>query len=240
MLARTLKRVSTAVPAVSSVAARTFASGGHPSIKTNYADPKLQDYYAQTAKLGGVDQYNTTDGLLEKNMLDSSYPDTRPMHYIALNSTKAMYAGLARAGVCKLVAQMSASADVLALASIEVNISGFAEGTNTTVKWRGKPIFIKHRTPAEIARAKEDDKAVLRDQEADSARVVDDKWLIVIGICTHLGCVPIPGAGEYPGGFFCPCHGSHYDSSGRIRKGPAPLNLEVPAYKMNGDMLTIG
>jgi ubiquinol-cytochrome c reductase iron-sulfur subunit len=239
MLGRLSKSV---LPKAHTVVARAFAASapGHPSIKVNTADPALQDYYAQVNKLGGVEQFNTTDGLLEKNLLDSSYPDTRAFSYIALNSTKAMYAGLAQAAVCKVVAQMAASADVLALASVEVNISGFAEGTNTTVKWRGKPIFIKHRTPAEIARSKADDSADLRDKEADSARVVDDKWLIVIGICTHLGCVPIPGAGDYPGGFFCPCHGSHYDSSGRIRRGPAPLNLEVPTYKLDGDLLVIG
>ena len=102
------------------------------------------------------------------------------------------------------------------------------------MKWRGKPIFIKNRTSAEIEDAKSVDMGELRDKEADGDRVQQDQWLVVLGICTHLGCVPISGAGEY-GGWFCPCHGSHYDVSGRIRKGPAPLNLEIPPYKFLGD-----
>jgi ubiquinol-cytochrome c reductase iron-sulfur subunit len=120
-----------------------------------------------------------------------------------------------------------AAADVLAMASLEVDMSGIAEGDSVTVKWRGKPVFIRHRTDAEIAEANGVDLKELRDPQPDSARVVDPKYLVVVGVCTHLGCVPIAGAGEY-NGWFCPCHGSHYDVSGRIRKGPAPTNLEVP------------
>ena len=129
---------------------------------------------------------------------------------------------------------MSASADVLALASAEFEIGEIPAGGTITVKWRGKPIFIKNRTSAEIEDAKSVDMGELRDKEADGDRVQQDQWLVVLGICTHLGCVPISGAGEY-GGWFCPCHGSHYDVSGRIRKGPAPLNLEIPPYKFLGD-----
>jgi len=109
------------------------------------------------------------------------------------------------------------------------------------VKWRGKPVFIRNRTAAEIADAQQVDVGTLRDPETDADRVVKDQWLIALGICTHLGCVPISNAGEY-NGWFCPCHGSHYDTSGRIRKGPAPLNLEVPPYKFieNDTKLLIG
>lgn len=98
------------------------------------------------------------------------------------------------------------------------------------IKWRGKPVFIRHRTPDEIEEANKVKVESLRDPQADSDRVKDPEWLIMLGICTHLGCVPIGEAGDY-GGWFCPCHGSHYDISGRVRRGPAPLNLEIPEYE---------
>ncbi len=132
------------------------------------------------------------------------------------------------------VHQMNPSADVLALSSIEIDISGIAEGQNLTVKWRGKPVFIRHRTAAEIAAARDVDLDALPDPESDEARAPRPEWLIVVGICTHLGCVPLGQSGEY-GGWFCPCHGSHYDTSARIRKGPAPANLEVPHYEFLSD-----
>merc|ERR1719235_1290125 len=129
----------------------------------------------------------------------------------------------------KFIGSMSASADVLALAAMEVDLNAIEEGTTVTVKWRGKPVFIRHRTDSEIEDAKTAPLSDMRDPEEDSARTQDPKWLVVLGVCTHLGCVPLSGAGDY-GGWFCPCHGSHYDTSGRIRKGPAPLNLELPPY----------
>ena len=135
-----------------------------------------------------------------------------------------------------LVDQMNPAADTLALASIEVDLATIAEGQSVTVKWRGKPVFIRHRTADEIAEARADDGAELKDPEADSDRVIEGKeqWLIMSGVCTHLGCVPVGERGEY-GGWFCPCHGSHYDKSGRIRKGPAPTNLAVPNYSFLTD-----
>ncbi|XP_014676117.1 PREDICTED: cytochrome b-c1 complex subunit Rieske, mitochondrial-like [Priapulus caudatus] len=138
------------------------------------------------------------------------------------------YAG--KNAVVKFIGSMSASADVLALAKIEVKLGEIPEGKNVTFKWRGKPLFIRHRTSAEIAAEAVVDVASLRDPEHDEARVKKPQWLVVVGVCTHLGCVPIANAGEY-GGYYCPCHGSHYDASGRIRKGPAPLNLEVPEHE---------
>jgi ubiquinol-cytochrome c reductase iron-sulfur subunit len=140
------------------------------------------------------------------------------------------YATAARLLALKFVMSMTAAADVLAMASLEVDLSGIEEGQTVTVKWRGKPVFIRHRTPDEIAQAEGEDVTHLRDPEPDSARVVKPEYLVVVGVCTHLGCVPIAGAGDY-NGWFCPCHGSHYDISGRIRKGPAPYNLEVPEYR---------
>ena len=134
---------------------------------------------------------------------------------------------------------MAPAADVLALASAEFNTSNIATGTTLTVKWRGKPVFIRHRTDAEVAVEATVDVGSLKDPQTDAERAADPEWLVVLGVCTHLGCVPISGAGEY-GGWFCPCHGSHYDTSGRIRKGPAPLNLEIPPYSLNGAKLVVG
>ncbi len=131
--------------------------------------------------------------------------------------------------VWPLVDQMNPSQDVLALSSIEVDLSGIEVGQSITVSWRGKPVFIRHRTAEEIAEAKAVPMADLPHPEGDDIRAEKPEWLILVGVCTHLGCVPLGEAGEY-NGWFCPCHGSHYDTSGRIRKGPAPTNLPVPAY----------
>ena len=129
---------------------------------------------------------------------------------------------------------MNPAEDTLALGSTEVDISGIVEGQSITVKWRGKPVFIRKRTKEEIQEARAVQITELRDPSKDIDRVQREEWLILIGICTHLGCVPTgqkmsDTKGEY-NGWFCPCHGSHYDTSGRIRKGPAPNNLDVPPY----------
>ena len=133
-----------------------------------------------------------------------------------------------------LIDQMNPAADTLALSTTEVNLEAIEEGQSITVVWRGKPVFIRHRSPAEIEAAKKDDNTTMIHQETDASRVKKEKWLVMVGVCTHLGCIPLgqkgsEEKGEY-GGWFCPCHGSHYDTSGRIRKGPAPKNLEVPEY----------
>ena len=134
-----------------------------------------------------------------------------------------------------LIDTMNPSADVLALASIEVDVSAIEEGQAITVTWRGKPVFIRHRTAAEIDEAGAVPLEDLPDPESDGDRAPMPAWLIMVGVCTHLGCIPLgqkggDDKGEY-GGWFCPCHGSHYDTSGRIRKGPAPANLPVPPYE---------
>jgi ubiquinol-cytochrome c reductase iron-sulfur subunit len=131
--------------------------------------------------------------------------------------------------VTQFLSTMSASADVLALAKIEVKLDQIPEGKNMTFKWRGKPLFVRHRSAEEIAREEAVSTATLRDPQTDSERVKRSEWLVLLGVCTHLGCVPVANAGDF-GGYYCPCHGSHYDASGRIRQGPAPLNLEVPEY----------
>ena len=139
-----------------------------------------------------------------------------------------------------LIDQMNPDASVKALASTEVDISGVERGQSITVLWRGKPVFIRRRTDEEIAKAKEVNLEELKHPEKDEDRAKDPEWLVMLGVCTHLGCVPLGGKGEY-GGWFCPCHGSHYDTSGRIRKGPAPTNLEVPKYEfVNSNTIKIG
>ena len=153
------------------------------------------------------------------------------------------------AAVWPLVNQMNPSADVRALASIEVDVSGVAEGTQLTVLWRGKPVFVRHRTADEIAAARavklselvdnnaENDNLTPGKDGSDTNRALDKDgiWLVMMGVCTHLGCVPLGnGAGEF-GGWFCPCHGSQYDTAGRIRKGPAPRNLQVPVAAFTND-----
>jgi ubiquinol-cytochrome c reductase iron-sulfur subunit len=129
---------------------------------------------------------------------------------------------------------MNPDASVKALASIEVNLSAIETGQSITVTWRGKPVFIRRRTQGEIAEARTVADTDLPDPQNDAERVQKDEWLVMVGICTHLGCVPLGQAGDF-NGWFCPCHGSHYDTSGRIRKGPAPKNLEIPSYEFVGD-----
>ena len=144
------------------------------------------------------------------------------------------------AAVWPLIDQMNPDASVKALASTEVDISGVERGQSITVLWRGKPVFIRRRTDEEIAKAKEVNLEELKHPEKDEDRAKDPEWLVMLGVCTHLGCVPLGDKGEY-GGWFCPCHGSHYDTSGRIRKGPAPTNMEVPKYEfVNSNTIKIG
>lgn len=173
-------------------------------------------------------------------------PTRRDFLYVATGAAGVVGVG---AAVWPLVDQMNPSADVLALSSIEVDVGDVEEGTQLTVKWRGKPVFIRKRIAAEIEAARSTPLADLKDtasrnangpadadaEDANRTLDADGAWLVMIGVCTHLGCIPIGnGAGEF-GGWFCPCHGSHYDTSGRIRKGPAPENLPVPTASFVSD-----
>ncbi len=155
----------------------------------------------------------------------------RDFLYVAAGGLGAIGVG---AMVWPFVSQMNPSKDVLALASTEVDLSQIAVGQMIKVVWRGKPVFIRRRTEAEIAEAQDVSLDELPDPQSDADRAPRPEWLIVVGVCTHLGCIPLGQQGEYDG-FFCPCHGSHYDTSGRIRKGPAPTNLPVPEYQFLSD-----
>ncbi len=140
------------------------------------------------------------------------------------------------AAVVPFVSSMAPSADVLAVGATEVDLTKIKEGETVTVMWRGNPVFIKHRTKAEIEQAQAVDIKELKDPQADEERVKKGKeqWLVTLGVCTHLGCVPLGNKGDFKG-WLCPCHGSHYDTSARIRKGPAPLNLPIPPYEFLSD-----
>ena len=173
----------------------------------------------------------------------------RDFLYIATGAVGAVGAALT---VWPFIAQMNPDASVLALASVEVDLTPIAEGQAITLKWRGNPVFVRHRTAKEIGAAKAVTMDELKDPLARSANVKDgdpatdenrvvggkENFLVMMGVCTHLGCVPLGNEGDYAvvegsqksGGWFCPCHGSHYDTAGRIRKGPAPQNLPVPLY----------
>lgn len=177
---------------------------------------------------------------------DESHEGTRrDFLYYATGGAGVVAAG---AAIWPLADQMNPSADVQALSSIRVDVSGIEPGTQLTVKWLGRPVIIRRRTAEEIAAARDVDVAALPDPVARNANIIDGaeatdanraldesgEWLVQMGVCTHLGCVPIGDAGEF-GGWFCPCHGSHYDTAGRIRKGPAPENLPVPPAQFEGD-----
>ena len=164
----------------------------------------------------------------------SAEPTRRDFLYIA---TATAGAAAAAAAVWPLIAQMNPDQSTIAAgAPIDVDLGPIAEGQVIKVFWRGKPIFVSHRSQKEIKEARIVDWHSLPDPQSDEARVKEghDQWLVVIGICTHLGCIPLAHQGEYDG-WFCPCHGSQYDTSARIRRGPAPANLQLPPYAFLSD-----
>jgi ubiquinol-cytochrome c reductase iron-sulfur subunit len=164
--------------------------------------------------------------------------------FLTLAATAFGAVGIASA-IWPFIDSLNPAADTLALSTTDVDLSPVQVGQRLTVAWQGKPVFIDHRPPAEIKAAEDVDWQNLRDPQPDSARVKKPEWLIIVGVCTHLGCIPLgqkqgDDRGPY-GGWFCPCHGSIYDTSGRRRDGPAPLNLLVPPYKFTSDTaITIG
>lgn len=202
------------------------------------AASSTRGYATENNPIGGG-SYKVPD--FKPYMKDGHNKDSnRVFSYFMVGTLGIVSAATARATVQDFLTSMSASADVLALAKVEIGLGNIPEGKNIVIKWRGKPVFIRHRTAAEIEEAKDINLANLRDPETDEQRAKRPEWLVMVGICTHLGCVPIGESGDY-GGWFCPCHGSHYDISGRIRKGPAPLNLEIPEHDFTeDDKLVIG
>lgn len=167
---------------------------------------------------------------------DDSSSERRDFLFLSAGALGAVGAGVA---AWPFVNSMNPAADTLAMSTTDVDLAPILEGQSITVMWRGKPVFVRHRTAREIEEAAQADLGALRDPQADSDRVKKAQWLVVTGVCTHLGCVPLGQKGGDPkgdyDGWFCPCHGSHYDSSGRIRKGPAPKNLAVPPYSFTSD-----
>ena len=157
-------------------------------------------------------------------------PEPSRRDFINILATSATV-GAAAAFAWPLIDQLNPAADTMALASIEFDLSKVPLGQEVTISWRKQPVFVRHRTPAEIAKARADDHAQMKDPATDASRVKagHEEWLIVLASCTHLGCIPTFGGGDY-GGWLCPCHGSQYDTSARIRKGPAPKNLYLPDY----------
>lgn len=164
--------------------------------------------------------------------------------FLTLTASALGVVGLASA-IWPFIDSLNPAKDTLALSTTDVDVSPVQVGQRLTVAWQGKPVFIDHRPPAEIKAAEDVDISTLRDPQKDSDRVQKPEWLIVVGVCTHLGCIPLgqktgDDRGLF-GGWFCPCHGSMYDTSARIRQGPAPLNLLVPPYKFVSDTkITIG
>lgn len=177
---------------------------------------------------------------------DTSEPNRRDFLYVATGMAGAVGAA---AVAWPFIDQMRPDASTLAASSIEVDVSSLTPGMSLTVKWRGKPVFIRNRTPEEIKAAQDVALADLKDPVARNANISSDaqatdidrtagegkeNWLVMVGVCTHLGCVPLGQQGDF-GGWFCPCHGSHYDTAGRIRKGPAPENLHIPNFQFISD-----
>lgn len=161
--------------------------------------------------------------------------------FIVLTASAVAAVGAATC-VWPLIDSLNPAEDVLALSSVEVDLTPIKPGNTLKVMWRGKPVFITHRTEKQIEEARATPLADLKDPQEDQDRVQKghEQWLVMIAVCTHLGCVPIENKGDYDG-YFCPCHGSHYDSAGRVRKGPAPKNLFVPSYKfVDNNKIIIG
>lgn len=159
-------------------------------------------------------------------------PTRRDFLYVATTAFGAVGAAMA---AWPFISQMAPDRSALALGTTEVDLSKVAEGQTMTVTWRGKPVFIRHRTSADIEAARNVDLAKLPDPQDDKARTQKPEWLVVVGVCTHLGCIPNAQTSYGGSGWFCPCHGSQYDTSARIRQGPAPRNLDVPTYAFLSD-----
>lgn len=217
----------------------TFTEAASPVVDPNAVPEGVKNLISKAPKRGYNDD-ETVSHVLKAQGLQGAY-DKRQFSYFIASGSKFLGAAGARLLVLKVLYSWGASADVLAVARIEVDLRPIQIGKTITITWRGKPVFIKHRTAEEIASVKDVPLAELRDPQKDEERCREPEWAILLAICTHLGCVPVTDAGNY-NAFFCPCHGSHYDASGRIRLGPAPLNLEIPKHQFvdGGNTLILG
>lgn len=214
--------------------------------KSPFTLQKRSIYSSSTtsSSINNEDHYETPDFSShlrpQEPATTSSSTTNRPFTYFVVGATGVLGAMSAKSTVMNFLSSLSASGDVLAMAQVEVDLTNIPQGKSVVIKWRGKPVFIRHRTPGEVEEAQALDISQLRDPQSDADRTRKPQWIVMMGICTHLGCVPLADAGDY-NGWYCPCHGSHYDISGRIRKGPAPLNLEIPKYKfIDDDHIVIG
>jgi len=199
------------------------------SQKATTGAPEQQQVRTSRRKVHGL-------GKFPGSVSDSKVPQYGPTDYSNRNFAYGMIGATGVVGtvmtknfVGNFVAMLSPNRSVLAVSNVEVDLKKVPLGNTLTFEWRGKPLLVRHREQWEIDAARNTPMAMLKDPQKDEDRVQEAEWLIVLGVCTHLGCVPIANQGNYKG-FFCPCHGSHYDTSARIREGPAPLNLEVPPY----------
>jgi len=209
-----------------------LANGIKSSSRMAHTDKVMPDlgYYRMNNAITSLPGKEFVQAELERK-------EVRRAQWYTLNvSTGILGVYTAKSWIFKLVGVLQPSKDILALASVEIDISAIPEGKTSTFKWRGKPLFIKHLSGDDIKREKGVNVDELRHAQAPDERQNNPSWLVVIAICTHLGCVPIANAGDFSG-FYCPCHGSHYDAVGRIRQGPAPLNLEVPPHSFVSDGL---
>mmetsp|Transcript_900 Transcript_900/g.1417 ORF Transcript_900/g.1417 Transcript_900/m.1417 type:complete len:307 (+) Transcript_900:40-960(+) len=239
---------------------KRLPEGTEQSIESFPDDVKeeaLAQWHAEQQKLQGLDYENeTVQRLTNKyNKVDSwghatsnikpvnENSDPRLFSYFTTFGVRTVFATGIRLAVLKYLYHLSATASQSSVAVVEVDLEPIPRGKTITISWRSKPVFIRHRSEKEqnalLVEGDNIESLLLRDPQTDTQRFSNPEWTIVIAICTHLGCVPLIDAGAFDA-FFCPCHGSHYDSSGRVRKGPAPLNLEVPEYKIEGNLLTLG
>jgi len=202
--------------------------------KSIVSTDKFAEIYHNT---DSIDNYYETQRKPEQRI----DPTKRAAQYLVLGGMRMVGVTFGRMCVLRFVQYWSAGADVLALATTELDISSIRKGTTYVCKWRGSPVFITHRTAQDIEDARKDDNnPSLRDPETDAERCPSPEWHVAMAVCTHFGCVPIAGQGDW-GGYFCPCHGSHYDKAGRARMGPAPLNLPIPPYKfLDANTILIG
>ncbi|AEO66385.1 c3da2f5c-a23f-4627-851d-b3f8c7ad2e62 [Thermothielavioides terrestris] len=224
-MSRALARSAVRLPMATTTATTTTAIravSSTPALRDAAASSTFESPFRGESRTSKVPDFS-------KYMAKGSSSSNALFSYFMVGALGAISAAGAKSTIQEFLVNMSASADVLAMAKVEVDLNAIPEGKNVIIKWRGKPVFIRHRTAAEIEEANSVNVASLRDPQSDEERVKKPEWLVMLGVCTHLGCVPIGEAGDF-GGWFCPCHGSHYDISGRIRKGPAPLNLEIPQY----------